>query len=1342
MPEQPIQSEVPAAEPQRQPAEEVNVVELTMAAEEALRAATLDEDVRQLILNTLHFLELPIKDPSTYQEMGVNAALSLREKYPVLMRSREMALDAVKSLVESGRQGGVLPDDARITGMALALFIAKQKEYDEVILADTGSASPEAIADAVMAKSAGLRAMLGLAQEHAAHWDVLLANLKEPIPAPSVAVDGEGNAPFLHLQHQDLLSSRKAVLDMLRDHVALLDINPGDKVSDKEKAIILEGLFQYGKKKEAYLVDTKARGPSSAMSAALYSGLGEVAEELAEDHLDQYLGKIKGIELAGASARVRAALARAGMAETPAVLNTLLSGGGAGAQVLRETLRAVTPQSYASLLFYALYLHSAEDKTRAFLSYSMFMGAGQALDLAPSALASIASRVPALAKFAPRLAKVKLPMVAKVGILMLAAWGFSDEIEWALDAVERNADPLAYDISGNVIGVISAPLDVLPMYGITLGTEDPMRDQMKYLTYEAGISRNWIGTTFNHRIEWWDNLVDGYAREETNPVRKRMLENERIAGGPGGTEGWVSRRAFAYFKDLEQIRGMEESINADLQSLGIGDGMVNLSSRLTDIERDTGDRNVREAIVYLEPYDSMYADIDAAIAKAQEQSNSEDSIEELTKKREQLQSQRSRSASNGGGSSDVEGATVSDPHIDERIAALDRQLADRAQSSQKIEQLRALRTMYQTYEALARKADQDRSDYVKLGIMSADWFRRAPAGADGIMPGTPDIVRRGMLSEMVYQGRRREALQIPQDESVTVREHTGQLRENYEADGPPSIMLDPAGWITYFAVSGRTWDERIDTATSHDALNIFTERLSQHVPREKYNRTFEPFVKAILEQKVAKYDPHAVIGPLASEFAETMFDGTLQSGEQMIQRENERNPSNHVHLPNLLVFGEERGLNGYPLTFRDSTLPMIACSRQLSSDCNVRSVMQFEYDERQDRWTVETTSVGTIEFRTGGVLTPKGTRTENGTHRTTESFSAWRLRHPLFAAQVIQSLNAYRERVQTENARRETERQEGKTRESQEQIATRERAKQTPGVWIDYPHYHTEYTERRHERVAYIAVEGRDKGYFAYLRSPEVTTGPSFRSADPQVVQAVGSYRTTRVEIVDERTGANYAFSGMHGDYAEFFAKQHSSIPVDIVTRSVALPVPENPTLSVRNVLALFVQDIDHRDNRDMEATLVGEYQQLRTVAEQTRFLQRFERLCRNQTENGKKHLTKDMFASMMSAYRSQLIGGYEDAQWKTFAEGDAILAVIPDTKGIYTVEKSGREGVTPIYFMFDGVQWKWHPGVVESNPYPDRWYGIDTVNVHWKRANGEIGYASPVGENVTVLHRLQGLGS
>ncbi len=1282
--------EAPRPDLQQPDDHEQSVIELTQTVRELLVHSDIDEAKKEQISDALYFLELPLMDPSSYSEISVDTALSLRKLYPVVSKYRELCVQMLDAFCAMQGQRLLTHDDINATVHTLALFISKRSEYESLVRGDVSESATSSVGDLVVSKSEELADMLTLEEEQKTFWDTLLRNVDEDLPRPKGEIDSSNpRENYLHLRYHDISQSRVATLDMFREYIFLLAVSPHAKTTGAERASLITSLFEYAKKKETYLIELEqSHKTSEPLKGAIFSALGEIGEEVAEDSLESFFGPMRAIELTRACATVRTALARAGMTETPAILQVLLRGTTPGAQLLRETLRVVSPQSYPTVLFFSLYLYLSEDKNKALMTYSMLQVTGKFLDLTPAALSSIIAKIPSLARFAPRIAKLKIPMPAKLGILLLAAWGFSENIESTLSAVERNADPETYDFAGNVMGALTAPLDVFPTWGITFGTTDLTKDQLKYLTYEPAIAQSVSGTTLAHRIEWWDDLVSGYAREEKNPIRRKTIELESIRNGPGGIDGWTSRRAFEYYRDLEQIVSIEESLNAYMESLHIGKGPVSLSMRLHDTELDTGDRNVREAITYLEPYDSMYRDIDVAL----QQVHAELSVQKT-------------------------------PELVQR----EKDLQD-------------FRKMYQIYEALAKQLDQERSNYLKLGVLSQEWFKNSSGSHQEIGGNLPTIVRQGMFSEMVYQSRRKEAFLALETGTESTLKSARLLAENLDSEAPPSLILDPLGWLQHFAVAGETWDQRIDRATSHDALNYFINRLSICVPREKYSKIFEPLVKTILEQRVQNYDPHAVIGPLASEYADAMFDGELRTGKVLLTLHNVSSKESSLSLPHLHSFGELKNLSDLPVHLYSTEEPVIVCSQNVSPDSSVTAVMEFLYDVQSDCWNVRMTSVGSMKFSAGGLTEPISTRVENGTHTKTETFSTWRLQHPQFASQIISSMNQYRGKQIKYVTQRKTEENESVQQELLQQLEAKDVAKKQQGVWIQYPMHHAEITERRHEYIAHIKSAGHDSGYFVFLRTPQVPDGSYITNGDPAAIDAKGSIATTRLEITDEKTGDTFYFDSMHGDYVQSFLKQQSSIPLDVLTRAVALPIPDNSRASVRTVLALYVRDIVEVHNRSIEDALIRLYDSKKSLQEKAEFLHRFEHVCRNQSQHGRRVLSLNDLQSILRVYKTFLMGKYEGAAAELFLQGDEILGVLPDENGIYTFNATKRSDVLPMYFKFNGQSWTWNPGVSPFNPHPDRWYDLHEVNVPWMRENGSIGTSSPVDENMDTLLRLQKL--
>lgn len=1255
----------------------LNEFEVLEKATAIIERNITDTETKQRLLEAIATIE-PSAENADIVTNKVETKLALAKKQSEINLAKQLVLQAV-SLSLMIEEVGEL-SDANITTLykSIQTYLERKREYQEIIKEDNNTLSEEELGNIIVAKSTELQTLLGLDERYTLMWKEQLQNLQKSLPAPPKTGVDNGTSAYLGMQYEELLKTRSATINMFTLYNQLLEINPNDTVSKENRAILLQSVTQYNKKRIEYLADVNPdKKIPDALTAGLMNAGGEIAEEIGENVFDG-LGKMEGIKLSGASAWVRIQLAKMGMKETPQLLNVLLKGAGAGPKLLRETVRVVSPEGAGSILFYAYYLHIAEDKTKAMLNYSVFMAAGKGLDIAPAALARIGARVPGLAKYMPRLAKLKIPAAAKLGILLVAAWGFGEEIDAVFTTVERNADPTAYDVAGNVMGVISAPLDIFGAYGSPLGGVEPMEDQMKYITYQPGVLQNVSGTTLQNRIGWWDETIDSYAREETNPVKKNLIQNESIRNGPGGERGWGSRRAFFYYRDYQKILSMQRSLNDQATKLNLPSGF-NLAMQLKDTKGDSGNRSIRSSITYLEPYDSVYTNVNAALSK-------------------------------------VERELKANPS-----SALEEQK----------QQLTFFRKMYGMYEQMAKEQDQLRSDYVKLGIISNEWFKPGKAGG---LTDLPEIVERGMVSEMMYQNGRRAAFNIPESQNVTPSEYAKYISENLDGDGPPSIGLDPAGWLSFYAVPGTKWDERIDRAEDHDMLNMFMNRIANNAPKETYETVFAPFVQTVMEQKAIRYEPREVIGPLAYEYGEQLFDGTLRSAQPLIDKQS-KEKNNEVSYPNMLVFGQPSSLQQIPTPRHPSNSnPMIACYSPLSSDARVTSLMEFEYDIAADKWIVTTQTSGSVESNVGGVLTPKSRKTIGNSKTTVENFALWRRRHPKFALQILPTLNAKRTKLRTSIEEYEKEQTEGRSKEEILQDTARQEAKKKPNLWLPYPTNYANIDEPRHSHVAYIVGEN-DTGYYSYLRLPETYNGPTLTNGDPIAQKTVGSRFKTRISIRSEQGGQSLSFSRLGADYAAYMAKRNFSVPSSAVTESLTLPIPNNPKASVQKVVALFVEDMGDKSNRSIEGEIMTEYEQCTTNTDKHNFLQKLEQLCRLQSRNGKTYLSKESFTQILLELIDLRALQVNEGKWNVYANGYAILETLP-TNGVFKVNQSTKEGTTPIYICFNGSEWSWKPPRSAANPNPDKWYPVTTVNVPWNGGGG-AGVASPVPENITVLRKL-----
>lgn len=585
-----------------------------------------------------------------------------------------------------------------------------------------------------------------------------------------------------------------------------------------------------------------------------------------------------------------------------------------------------------------------------------------------------------------------------------------------------------------------------------------------------------------------------------------------------------------------------------------------------------------------------------------------------------------------------------------------------------------------------------------------------------------------MAAEVRYQMDRKEIYTFTEEKNIKA------LEENYDNDEPPSISLDPAGWITFYAVTGAKWDERIDRAEDHDMLNMFIDRLAKNVPKNTYNEVFAPFVQTVMEQRVQKYEPRKVVGPLAYEYGEQLFDGTLDSAQPLIDAQN-KTQGNEVSYPNMFVYGNPDTLSQVPTPQHPkSNHPMIVCYSPLSSDARVTSLMEFEYDIEADKWIVTTETSGSVESTVGGVITNKRNKTIGDSKTTKENFALWRRRHPKFALQVLPLLNKQRTDVRARKEEYEKKQTEGHSKEAILQDTAREEAKNQPNLWLPYPTNYAKIDEPSHSHVAYITGEN-GVGYYSYLRLPETYNGPSISNGDPIAIKTVGSRFKTRISIYDEESESKLDFNQLNGDYVDHLDKRNFHIPTKIVTEALTLPIPNDPTGSVQKVVALFVEDISNEANRSIEQKIIAEYEEYQSYADKKNFLQKLEQLCRLQSHNGKIYLSREAFAQILFAIIKLQELQLNDKEWSVYTNGYTILDTLPKN-GIFEINKSKNKGSTPIYVTFNNSQWHWKPPNVESNPNPSYWYPVTTVNIPWN-GGGSVGTASPVAENVEVLHAL-----
>lgn len=321
-----------------------------------------------------------------------------------------------------------------------------------------------------------------------------------------------------------------------------------------------------------------------------------------------------------------------------------------------------------------------------------------------------------------------------------------------------------------------------------------------------------------------------------------------------------------------------------------------------------------------------------------------------------------------------------------------------------------------------------------------------------------------------------------------------------------------------------------------------------------------------------------------------------------------------------------------------------------------------------------------------------------------------------------------------EQLRRTRELGEQRTEMMRQQETMRQTAKRNPGVWHAYPnnYLNQEQGERRHEMVSYYRPEGRQTGYFLYLRKPTVDNPnvPSMRAGPgSRIAETIGDYRTTRTEIVDEATGANFYFNRMRGDYATFFRGRNSSIPEEAVPASLTTPIPNDALGSVRNVLAVFVRNINDGENRSRENTLVSLYEKLESDTQRREFLRRLEWIVRISTRSGDRSLEGEEFNRLVSAHSNLLKANLTEEDWARFRYGDTQCGDC-DANGVYTVHENNDSSKShlSVYtrFSLGSKRWQWSPD-------NENWFSTSYTNVRY--TNGR--YYSPRTDHIQLLRRL-----
>lgn len=115
--------------------------------------------------------------------------------------------------------------------------------------------------------------------------------------------------------------------------------------------------------------------------------------------------------------------------------------------------------------------------------------------------------------------------------------------------------------------------------------------------------------------------------------------------------------------------------------------------------------------------------------------------------------------------------------------------------------------------------------------------------------------------------------------------------------------------------------------------------------------------------------------------------------------------------------------------------------------------------------------------------------------------------------------------------------------------------------------------------------------------------------------------------------------------------------------------------------------------------------------------------------------------AAVTSWFRNNmsLFEGISDRRKELFTRGDIIINRVQDVNGIYERSVESKNGIKKIYFSFNGVEWKWHPGISDANPEPKTWYSVSQINIPMMR-DGRRRLTSPASELIAILRRLERL--
>jgi|GEM_PF-4555260 len=1178
-----------------------------------LQKLGFNEEEEYLLKETAMYLSEDIANMALPAMDTANKTLQMKELHSELYKWQQDLLGAI-ALFDTF-QTDTYPKFVQI----FHKYLNVRKTYQELVDSTLHPEQEQQILDEE--QGAQLFEALNLPPDTKAHWAGLITEAQSEIPTPETAkgeMDDRRQA-FLDLGYNNVLTLKKGLLSTLAE--VSNSLQEGFKMDDEMRTIVLAGTNSFLKLKKQYLFNLQNEISNSAKWAAFASMTAQEGAEEGIEHIIDVMPILKygsaQIKLGKGMLGVKLKLAQHGIQTS--MLQEMLAGNGPAQRILRESIKTLTPNGVGSLLTYMYYLYISEDKTKAMLMYSSFLVAGRGMDglgcvvnkyFAPANRLILEKMLRIKPKLAKRLFKIgkKLPIALKFGMLMVLAYGGGEDLNNALETMERYADPLAYDIAGNVIGALQSPFDIAQAYG--LAGANPLTEQKLFLDWQPALAQDTILTaaTGKQRMEWWDELVEEYAKEEENPIQQQLMRLESIKKGPGGKEAWKRRKALDFYTLWKRLQNSEANINEQLQQLGVKSSGVKLSKVLYDVaqneeESSYGNRNIRNAITSIKkPYKLMYSKIDAAIKSTKD--------------------------------------------------------------AEKKEELKELKMMYGHYESSAKQLDQDRSLYVRLEIFSPSWLEERDQDGSEL----PTIVERGLYDEMRYQSKRREALSANMNGQTLAECLKMESPSSFTLDptGWMAHVVEKLDIWNNIKSAGKGKDfvrEWVDEKMFHKGFaqmsdliaQSIKERLGEEKGKLEYKRVFRPLQEAILQHRTqGAIDARTAMELLSAAYTEH-YDGKLrQSRDKEFKKGNDKTFVYGSANPERIYIDESDYDSQVTNPASVPDVPMIVHCEELGHgrtmsnkpQATITTVMYFVYDKKADKWNVKTMTytISTVDYlaESYGHDEVIGRKTHNAQSKTVieEPFRLWRAKHPKFAVQMFDTMKQHKQQLIESEEKIKTLQKAEKERILSGQEQAIENAKQNPETWQSYG------AERYGNYYEYVAYDPDNKA-FVYLSTPKLDKR-TYVTTPGAVTPSMEAETGVRVEPLGDKF--HFKWSALRGNFVKVMEDKFDPKFPRIIRNALVFPhqskesfdPAESARTTLLTILATYAngKTLKEKEWTDLIDETVGAASQLKTPERSQQFFGRLRNEINGETlENGKDHsyLNTDMYRRALTKTRNAL---------------------------------------------------------------------------------------------------------